>query len=225
MALRGEISELMVGRKRAAVETVRKSTGLGLIEARNYVDTLDGMIRLSERGTQEQFRDLFSIIDGMDAQRAVLFCASLLKETGSKKVKILSRSEEGVDILLERYGVKYAIWCQWDTCPLGEAPVREVMEGLKAFDRDVGLVLTNSTFTTEARELVQNDRMILWDRTQLEKLVSEAFDMFCQWLDLEEDRGFDGSDDDFWESHVMHVPEHPIQRSGGDVGRGSWRWI
>lgn len=113
-----------------------------------------------------------SLIDGMEGHEFEYFCAELLKKDGFSDVSVTKGSgDQGVDILAMKGGVKYAIQCKNYSSPLGNTPVQEVSAGKLFYNCHVGVVMTNSTFTSGAKALAQATGVLLWDRTTLQKMM------------------------------------------------------
>ena len=141
----------------------------------NYLDVNESYI---EHETVEKVESLndrpldISSVDGMDGHEFEYFCADLLKNNGFYNVEVTKGSgDQGVDILAEKDGIKYAVQCKNYSSSLGNTPVQEVNSGKIFYKCHIGVVLTNSTFTTGAKELAESTGTLLWDRSMLEKLL------------------------------------------------------
>lgn len=147
-----------------------------ILENREHLtyDVLDYMDGLLECGLdrEEVLQMNLSVLDGMDGREFEKFCAELLKKNDYEHISVTRGSgDQGVDILAEKEGVKYAIQCKNYWSPLSNKPVQEVNAG-KAFYRcHVGVVMTNSTFTSGAEELSRATGVLLWDRSALQKMI------------------------------------------------------
>lgn len=82
--------------------------------------------------------------------------------------------DQGVDILAEKDGVRYAIQCKYYQQPLENTPVQEITAGREFYDCDIGVVMTNSTFTPGARALVKKNKIRLWDKTTIEEMIEKT---------------------------------------------------
>lgn len=115
-----------------------------------------------------------SRVDGMEGHEFEYFCASLLRKNGFTDVEVTPGSgDQGVDILAEKGGVKYAIQCKNYASPLSNTPVQEVSAGKIFYGCHVGVVMTNSTFTPGAKELAKATGVLLWDRTIVQEMIKE----------------------------------------------------
>lgn len=114
-------------------------------------------------------------IDGMDGHHFEFFCAELLQKNGFSNVTVTPGSgDQGVDILAEKDGVKYAIQCKNYASALSNTPVQEVAAGMQFYGCHVGVVMTNSTFTPSAVQLASATNILLWNRRKLDELISNA---------------------------------------------------
>lgn len=114
-------------------------------------------------------------IDGMEGHEFEYFCAGLLEKNGFSEVNVTRGSgDQGVDIIAVKDDIKYAIQCKNYASKLGNTPIQEVSAGKIYYNCDVGVVLTNSTFTPGAIELAKATNIRLWDREVLQKLMTAA---------------------------------------------------
>ena len=113
-----------------------------------------------------------SYVDGMDGHEFEYFCADLLRKNGFTDVSVTPGSgDQGVDVLAEKGGVKYAIQCKNYSSPLSNTPVQEVNAGKIFYGCHVGVVMTNSTFTPGAKELAKATGVLLWDRAVVQEMM------------------------------------------------------
>lgn len=114
-------------------------------------------------------------VDMMDGLAFEHYCADILSRMGFSHVEVTRGSgDQGVDVLAEKDGVKYAIQCKCYTSDLGNAPVQEVNAGKAIYRCHIGAVLTNRFFTRSAREAADATGVLLWDRDKLKELIQGA---------------------------------------------------
>lgn len=119
-------------------------------------------------------RGQFEYIDQMDGIQFEHFIASLLERLGYEGVDVTAGShDQGVDVLAERDGVRFAFQCKNYDSNLGNTAVQEVVAGREYYHCHVGVVVTNSYFTDSAAELAAANRVILWDREHLARLIEQ----------------------------------------------------
>ena len=91
-------------------------------------------------------------------------CAELLRYRGFHKVTVTKGSgDQGIDILAQKNGLKYGIQCKYYSHPVGNKAIQEAYAGADFYDCDAAMVMTNSTFTRQARELADKLGVELWE--------------------------------------------------------------
>lgn len=116
-------------------------------------------------------------VDLMEGHEFEHWCADLLRKNGFINVTVTPGSgDQGVDVLAEKGGVRYAIQCKCYSKDLGNTPVQEVAAGksLPSYHCQVGAVMTNRHFTKGAQELAQANGILLWDRDHLRTMIESA---------------------------------------------------
>lgn len=98
------------------------------------------------------------------------YCASLLEKNGYIRINTTPGSgDHGVDILAEKDTITYAIQCKYYSSPVGNSAVQEVYTGKGFYHRDIAIVMTNNTFTKQAKEEAEALGVKLWDGEVLER--------------------------------------------------------
>ena len=116
-------------------------------------------------------------LDNMDGHDFEYFCAKVLRENGYQNVCVTRGSgDQGVDVLAERDGIKYAIQCKNYSQPVGNKAVQEIYTGMRFYRCHVGIVMTNNSFTASAVELAKENGIILWGRDYLIKFIDKNED-------------------------------------------------
>ena len=104
-------------------------------------------------------------IDNMDGLAFENWCADALRAIDFTDINLTPRSgDQGVDILAQKDGIKYAIQCKCYSSNLGNTPIQEVTAGKSYYRCHVGVVITNRYFTPGAVELADATGTLLWDR-------------------------------------------------------------
>jgi len=110
--------------------------------------------------------------DNMNGHEFEFFCADILRKNGFGNVSVTKGTgDQGVDILAEKDKVKYAIQCKKYSAPLSNKPIQEVYAGKQYYRCHVGVVMTNSTFTSGAKELAESVGVLTWDKDDLQKMI------------------------------------------------------
>ena len=91
-------------------------------------------------------------------------CADYLRAHGYRHVRLTGNSGDyGVDIVATKKRHRYAVQCKFYSRPVGVAAVQQVDGGMAYYGRDRALVMTNNTFTKQARELALSNDVELLD--------------------------------------------------------------
>ena len=111
--------------------------------------------------------------DTMTGEEFEKYCVAILKKNNFINVRqTKSSGDQGVDILAEKDGIKYAIQCKCYSKPVGNHAIQEVYSGKNYYNCHIGVVLTNQNFTESATILATKTNILLWDRNVLNKLIS-----------------------------------------------------
>jgi len=102
--------------------------------------------------------------EGMDGHDFEYYCADVLRDKGFRHVEVTKGSGDfGIDILAERNGVTYGVQCKNYDGAVGVHAVQEAYAGKDYYDRMVGAVMTNATYTRGAVQMAEKLNIILWD--------------------------------------------------------------
>ncbi len=100
------------------------------------------------------------------------YAAAVLKDNGFRRVRLTPPSgDQGVDILCERGGKRYAVQCKNYQGSVGNAAVQEAYAGMQYYDCDVAVVLCPGTFTVSARKLAESTGVLLWGEKRLTHMM------------------------------------------------------
>lgn len=114
-------------------------------------------------------------IDKMEGHQFEYYCADLLRKNGFERVEITKGSgDQGIDILAQKEGIKYAIQCKCYSSDLGNKPVQEAFAGKSIYKCHVAAVITNRFFTQGAVEAAEATGVLLWDRNKLKSLIENG---------------------------------------------------
>lgn len=117
-------------------------------------------------------------IDAMEGHEFENFIADLLRKLSYQNVKVTRGSgDQGVDVLAEKEGIRYAVQCKCYSSDLGNTPVQEVNTGKVIYNCHVGVVVTNRYFTSGAKEAAKATGVLLWDRVKLQELMMQTDSM------------------------------------------------
>lgn len=114
-------------------------------------------------------------IDLMEGHEFEGWCANALRNVGFVDVQVTPGSgDQGVDVLANKDGIKYAIQCKCYSSNLGNTPIQEVCAGKSFYHCHVGVVMTNQYFTPKAKELAEATGTLLWDRDWIISYLSSC---------------------------------------------------
>ena len=139
-----------------------------------------GFLNASQTGFDAKTYTLFidlaksnDFSDSMDGHQFEEYCANLLKLNGFSSVEVTKASgDQGIDIIAYKNSIKYGIQCKLYSKPVGNTAVQEVYAGKDFYNCHIGIVLTNSTFTSSAKQLADKLGIILWDKQFFRELRS-----------------------------------------------------
>lgn len=121
----------------------------------------------------QMYNGKYDYMEGHDFEQ---FCARLLEANGFYNVQVTPGSnDQGIDILAQKQGVKYAIQCKRYSSDVGNKAVQEVFAGKSFYGCHVGVVLTNRYFTQSAKELAEKTQVFLWNRDILDALCENYY--------------------------------------------------
>lgn len=133
----------------------------------DYLEDEEGLLHDNDTNVMDT-------VDFMEGHQFEEYCAEILREKGFVDVSVTPGSgDQGVDILAAKDGIKYAIQCKNYSSPLSNKPIQEVNAGKMFYNCHVGVVMTNSTFTPGAVALAKATGTLLWDRSELEKMLKD----------------------------------------------------
>lgn len=116
-----------------------------------------------------------SSIDLMEGHDFEAWTAEVLREMGFRRVQVTQASgDQGVDVLAEKDGIRYAVQCKRYTADLGNTPIQEVHAGKDYYHCHIGVVLTNRYFTASAKALATQTGTLLWDRDWIKRRLQSG---------------------------------------------------
>lgn len=111
-------------------------------------------------------------VDTMEGHAFERYCADLLKKDGFENIQVTSQSrDKGVDILAEKYDVRYAFQCKCSISDIGISAVQEINTGKSIYNCHIGIVITNRYFTSGAIDAAEATGVRLWNREKLIELI------------------------------------------------------
>lgn len=109
-----------------------------------------------------------SKVDNMTGVEFEAFCKSLLMQLGFNCISETPVTGDfGIDLVASLDGEKYGIQCKRYKENVGVKAISETVGGLKHWNCQRGMVITNSRFTKNATVLAQDNQVMLCDREWL----------------------------------------------------------
>lgn len=139
----------------------------------NDSDTLeDDIADTAENNVCEKNAANLSDIDQMNGPAFEQYCARLLEANGYTNVRVIGKAgDHGMDILAEKDGTKWGFQCKRWSQPVGNREVRDIVASNFHYKCDILVMVTNSTFTSNAKDYAESARVLLWDRAKLNELI------------------------------------------------------
>ena len=108
----------------------------------------------------------------LDGPEFEAYVSLVLEDNGFRHVRLTKGSgDQGVDILAERNGRRYAIQCKNYAGSVGNFAVQEVYAGAQYYGCDEAAVICPGDFTRGARELAASTGVLLWDGRRLSHMM------------------------------------------------------
>ena len=116
--------------------------------------------------------EILCSVDSMSGYDFEQWCARLPRRMSFSSVEVTKASgDQGVEVLAEKGGVRYAIQCKCYSSDIGNHSVQEVHAGKSMYNCHVGVVMTNRYFTPAAKELARITGTLFWDRDALLEML------------------------------------------------------
>lgn len=114
-------------------------------------------------------------IESYDGFQFENYLGFLLRDLHFSNVSVTKKSsDQGIDIIAEKRGIKYGFQCKHYHDKVTNKAVQEVYAGLAVYHLDKGVVITNNKFTESAVQLAQQTNTELWDKNTLKELIIKA---------------------------------------------------
>ena len=111
------------------------------------------------------------LMSGYDFEK---FIAKLFRKMGYKAYVTQESNDQGVDVIAEKSGTKVAIQTKCYNGSVGNKAIQEIVAGMKYYEAEKAMVITNSIFTKSAIELAKKNNVQLWDRKTLIEKIEEV---------------------------------------------------
>ncbi|AHB41948.1 integral membrane protein [Candidatus Saccharibacteria bacterium RAAC3_TM7_1] len=109
-------------------------------------------------------------VDRMNGLEFEQYIAELLRKNGFHNVCLTEKYDLGVDIIAEKDGTRWGIQTKCYTGLVKADSVRQAVTGLRLYDCDRAMVITNSVYSAVAQRLAVSNDCLLIDRSGLNRL-------------------------------------------------------
>lgn len=106
----------------------------------------------------------FELIDAMDGRAFEAAVAELLAKLGYEDIELTSFYDKGADILAMKEGTRIAVQVKRWSHPVDQNSVMQLVNGVKQYECDRGLLITNSFLTKPAERTAKTWEIGVWDR-------------------------------------------------------------
>lgn len=106
-------------------------------------------------------------IDNMSGLDFEKYVAALLKQQGYTRIKLTEKFDYGVDIIAHKDGIRWGVQVKRYSDLVKMAAVQQAVAGLKYYRCHRAMVVTNSTFSKQAKVLATVNECVLIDRTEI----------------------------------------------------------
>ena len=138
--------------------------------ARRILDTLaekNGFPRVASIIRQKNSVSDYEF-DNMTGTEFENYCVNLLYQNDYTNIITTKISgDQGVDIIAEKNGLRYAVQCKCYSSNIGNKAIQEVVAGAQFYKCQISAVMTNRYFTSSAQELAEETGTLLWDRDKI----------------------------------------------------------
>ena len=124
--------------------------------------------KLSKSGIDE--------IDQMDGLEFEKYLEALFEKLGYRVRRTPYQNDYGADLIVGKDGHKIAVQVKRYRRKIGVKAVQEAVAACGKYRCQKAMVVTNSYFTEQAKELARANRVDLWDRRKLAGVVQRVLD-------------------------------------------------
>lgn len=146
---------------------------------RNVEDHMNKVMVDLERLRWDKYYGTLHIskMDDMSGQELEFAIREIYEKRGYTATLTKATGDYGVDIVARHKGKVLAIQAKRYSKPVGVKAVQEVASGCRFYGASDPIVITNSTFTDNAKNLARSLSVKLIDRKDLQKMWAETFPM------------------------------------------------
>lgn len=148
--------------------TTRKNLGTVLLE------TLTDILTRETEFDRQELGYLVDRVDRMSGEQFEEFLAECFQRLGYEAKTTPTTNDFGADLILTKDGTKTVVQAKRYQGKVGNSAVQEVVAAIQYYGANEAIAITNSQFTSNARELAKVNNVQLWEREQLIDLILRA---------------------------------------------------
>lgn len=122
--------------------------------------------------------------ESRDIETPILFekkIAKKFQECGWKTHTTKQTNDQGADVIAVKDGFKLVLQCKLYSTPVGNKAVQEAISAKIFYEADCAAVVTNSSFTTSAKQLAQSAKVVMLHESNIDKF-NEKFDSELKYV-------------------------------------------
>lgn len=108
-------------------------------------------------------------LDGVEFEKFIMLLLRYLEFKESYTTK--ETGDYGIDVIAVKNNIKFAIQCKNYIGPVGNKAIQEAYSGKDYYDCHVAIVATNNYFTKNAIKQANKNKVVLWDRDIILKMI------------------------------------------------------
>uniref|UniRef100_A0A1D9GB45 Restriction endonuclease type IV Mrr domain-containing protein n=1 Tax=Moorena producens (strain JHB) TaxID=1454205 RepID=A0A1D9GB45_MOOP1 len=114
-------------------------------------------------------------IDNIKGREFKKFMAKLFKQLGYQVKRTPATADYGADLVIQKGDIKAVVQAKIKQGSVGIKAVQEVTGAIGYYQANLGLVITNSKFTEPAKNMAASNKIGLFDRDDLKKIIKELY--------------------------------------------------
>jgi HJR/Mrr/RecB family endonuclease len=119
--------------------------------------------------TGRNIRKKYLEIDRLSGPEFEQYIASILPAQGFSQITLTEHYDRGIDIIAMKDGLRWGIQIKRFSGPVGIGAIRQAVGAMAYYDCDMTMVITNSEFTSRAKELAISNNCSLIEGKDLRR--------------------------------------------------------
>ena len=123
----------------------------------------------------EDIEQQLNAVDRMTGREFEEFLAKLFKQLGYQVMLTKASADYGADLVIQKQGIKVVVQVKRKQSSVGIEAVQQVVAAIAHYQANLGMVITNSKFTENAKNLAVSNKVELWDREDLKNVFKKVY--------------------------------------------------